>query len=114
MAAGPTQLLRGRLDGDGLEHRLYQEPLEFDSLLVPLFLERLVRRRNPHERLLSEAVGEGGLNSMELDIELLAPPAVAGLVQVSADVEIDKALPARLDAADLLADRMTSPSVCSG
>ncbi len=51
---------------------------------------------------------------MELGIELLAPTAVAGLVQVSADVEIDQALPARLDARTCSPIETTSPSTSSG
>jgi len=43
-----------------------------------------------------EAVSEGELSAMKLGVELIGPPAIAGLVQVSADVEIDEARAERL------------------
>jgi hypothetical protein len=91
----PASSYGSRLDGDGLQHRLYQEPLKLDPLRVPQLLQRLVGGRDADEGAVSEAVGESQLRDMELGVELVAAPAVAGLVQVSADVEIDQALPTR-------------------
>lgn len=71
---------------------------------VPKLGKRLVGGRDADEGAVSEAVGESQLSDMELGIELVAAPAIAGLVQVSADVEIDQALPTRLDGSDLLAN----------
>ena len=102
---GPPTPDHSRLDGDRFEHSLDQEALEFDPLRVPQLGEGLVCGRNADKGRVGEAVGEGKLSAMQLGIELLTPPAVAGLVQVSPDVEIDQALPPRLDASHLFADR---------
>lgn len=63
-----------RLDGDGLELRLHQEPLKLDPLRVPKLSERLVGNRDADEGVVGEAIGESQLRAMELGVELLAAP----------------------------------------